>query len=517
MSHRDGFLQEIREAPDDEAHRLIFADWLEEQDDPRGELMRLQCELARWVPDLERRDELYSRCNHLIERHRDEWLGELSKDQVDCRFERGLPRLTLPARRFVQKRFGKLVPALLAEAMVHTLKLSDVGKYLEQLVEAPQLEAVGSLDLDGSSLDDDAVAMLAASPHTANLIHLDLANNLIGNEGARALAGSSQLNSLRSLDLRNNSVTTTGARALLRRAERDGWRLLDLHGNALGAAEEDWLVWRRERIPRHPANGLPALLINSIGLEMVLVPAGVFLMGSPGDETHRHQNEGPQHAVEITRPFYISRYQVTQGEYRRIMETNPSTFSPTGYNAQVVSGLVTDALPVEMVNYFDGLEFCEKLSARPEETAAGRRYRLLTEAEWEYACRGGLPSFIPYGLGPTVTFSQVNFGSIYDASHGSPLGRTALVGSFEPNQLGIYDMHGNVWEWCLDWFNERYYARSPRRDPRGPKRGTNRILRGGCHVFGSDIGRAAYRGYRLPPTERLSYFGLRILCEIDAG
>jgi formylglycine-generating enzyme required for sulfatase activity len=222
---------------------------------------------------------------------------------------------------------------------------------------------------------------------------------------------------------------------------------------------------------------------NSIGMKLVLIPAGKFTMGSPKDEKDRSEDEGPQHEVEITRPFYLSVHEVTQAEYEKVMGTNPSSFSATGDGKNKVEGQDMSRFPVEEVSWNDAVEFCKKLL--PEEKRNERVYRLPTEAEWEYACRGGA-SLQPFHYGDSLSSTQANFHS--------NLGRTTRVGSYEANAFGLYDMHGNVWEWCADWYDTNYYKHSPRKDPKGPATGTRRVLRGGSWGYNGGNCRSAYRG-----------------------
>src|SRR5262245_22663508 len=141
-----------------------------------------------------------------------------------------------------------------------------------------------------------------------------------------------------------------------------------------------------ERVRELLASGIPPImprLVNSIGIEFVLIPRGVFLMGSP--EVSQYADEGPQHEVEITRPFFLSVHEVTQEQYQRVMGSNPSYFSDSGYGKDRVQGLDTRRFPVETVSWENAVAYCQTLSGLPQEKQAGRRYRLPTEAEWEYA------------------------------------------------------------------------------------------------------------------------------------
>jgi formylglycine-generating enzyme required for sulfatase activity/serine/threonine protein kinase len=260
---------------------------------------------------------------------------------------------------------------------------------------------------------------------------------------------------------------------------------------------------------------LAKAITNSIGMRLVLIPAGTFTMGSPPVEADRHEYEGPQHQVEITTPLYLGVYEVTQAQYREVMGNNPSHFSPTGGGKEEVGNQDTDLLPVENVSWEDAVKFCERLSARPQEKQSGRVYRLPTEAEWEYACRGG--ASYPYSVfhfGNAISSQQANFDGRYPyggAAAGDYLGRTTKVGSYEPNKFGLFDMSGNVWEWCQDWYGENYYKASPRQDPQGPRNGSLRILRGGSWDVVGQLCRAAFR-YGSVPGNRNRYFGFRVAC-----
>ena len=227
-----------------------------------------------------------------------------------------------------------------------------------------------------------------------------------------------------------------------------------------------------------------ATVTNSIGMEFAYIPAGTFLMGSLVDEGegYRSGNEGPVHEVEITKGFYLGMYAVTQGEYEGVMGSNPSRFWARGDGKAQVNGMKTSRFPVEQVGNKDARKFCKKLSGTQEEKEKKRLYRLPTEAEWEYACRGGAGmKQTPFHFGKTLSSNQANFNGNFPYGGGAKgpyLERTCEVGSFEPNGFGLYDMHGNVNEWCWD-YAQIDYDDSPLKDPVGPFRGTTRIHRGG--------------------------------------
>ena len=238
----------------------------------------------------------------------------------------------------------------------------------------------------------------------------------------------------------------------------------------------------------------PQQLTNSIGQDLVLIPAGSFQMGSPEGESGRSSDEGPQHRVEITKAFYMGRTEVTQGQWLAVMGTKP--WKGQSY---VQDG---DQNAASYISWDDATEFCRRLSQRE-----GKTYRLPTEAEWEYACRAGTTTRFHFGddesrLGEYAWFDG-NADSIgEDYAH--------RVGQKKPNAFGLYDMHGNVWEWCGDWFGP--YASSPLRDPRGPSSGSSRVLRGGSWLNVPRSVRCAVRFF-FTPAYRYDSSGFRVVLE----
>jgi sulfatase modifying factor 1 len=268
----------------------------------------------------------------------------------------------------------------------------------------------------------------------------------------------------------------------------------------------------------------PAELTNSIGMQLKLIPAGEFLMGSPAGEAERSNNEGPQHSVRITRPFYLGAYEVTVGQFRQFVEaTNYRTEAEqdgaggggwTGKQWEWRKPEFTwgnigipqpDVYPVVNVSWNDAVAFCQWLS-----TKEGRAYRLPTEAEWEYACRGRTTT--PFHWGTALNGKEANcpgdrpYGT---TDKGPNLRRPTRVGSYAANAFGLYDMHGNVWEWCQDWYDGEYYAQSPPEDPPGPAVGSIRVLRGGCWFLSASLCRSAFRVWIVPGLRSLN-LGFRV-------
>ncbi len=257
--------------------------------------------------------------------------------------------------------------------------------------------------------------------------------------------------------------------------------------------------------------GHPREITNSIGMKLVLIPPGEFIMGWPESEEGSGSLRGHQHNVRIRRPFYLGVYEVAQEEYERVMGANPSAFSRDGSNSDRVSGQDTSRFPVEMVSWNDAAEFCRRLSALPAERSAGRAYRLPTKAEWEYACRAGTTT--PFHFGSVLNGRQANCNgnSPYGTSEKGPyLHRTTTVGSYSANGFGLYDMHGNVWEWCSDWLmGLDYYTLSPRDDPTGPTSGSYRVIRGGSWIDDAETLRSAAL-WGIEPARRERNLGFRV-------
>ncbi len=256
-----------------------------------------------------------------------------------------------------------------------------------------------------------------------------------------------------------------------------------------------------------------------LGMRFVPIPSGRFLMGSPENELQRADNE-TLHEVEITRPYWMAETEVTQAQWRSLMKDNPSSFTQCGGDC-----------PVENINWFDAVSFANRLSQRENlpscyefdgcENSLGecrspifkglecQGYRLPTEAEWEYAARAGTTT--PFWTGENVTTDQANYDGNYpyaDYPKGDYLKNTVVVRSFDPNPWGLYEVHGNVWEWVHDWYGP--YSGELKRDPIGPGWGSARVIRGGSWVDGVRGCRTAYR-YNFLPVSRSYDRGFRLV------
>lgn len=273
---------------------------------------------------------------------------------------------------------------------------------------------------------------------------------------------------------------------------------------------------------------------DAVGLVLVRIEAGRFAMGSPPSERNRRPDES-LHDVRIREPFYMGIHEITQEQFQKVMGVTPSWFADSGPGKESVRGIDPSRLPVERVTWFDALEFCNRLSKRdgfPEfyklaaakreenaivgarvEIRGGNGYRLPTEAEWEYACRANSAS--PYHFARTPTGRDGNFrSSLVAGGYGSlpawqALNRTTTVGAYPANDFGLFDMHGNVGEWCWDLYDKDYYTNSPGADPVGPGTGIHRVVRGGSWLVTEGSCRSASR-FMLIPSQRDYSVGFRV-------
>ncbi len=241
---------------------------------------------------------------------------------------------------------------------------------------------------------------------------------------------------------------------------------------------------------------------GDITLDVIGIPGGKFLMGSPESELERGNDESPQHEVQI-RPFLMSKYPVTQAQWRAVMKNNPSRFQD-GKSSE------DDNKPVERVSWFDCREFCQKLS-----TLIGREFRLPTEAEWEYACRARTTTPFHFGANISTELANYNGEYAYDSGcEGEYRAGTTKVGSFSPNSFGLYDLHGNIAEWCIDTQHDRY-DNAPVDGSAWVQEGSKapRILRGGSWLHLPGGCRCANR-LSSPPGSKSDAFGFRIASSV---
>ncbi|MEL0592050.1 MAG: formylglycine-generating enzyme family protein [Planktothrix rubescens PR222] len=251
--------------------------------------------------------------------------------------------------------------------------------------------------------------------------------------------------------------------------------------------------------------------INGIILDLAVIPAGTFLMGSPSSELEREDTEGPQRTVNIA-SFLIGQYAVTQAQWRAVaglpkrqidLNSDPSSFKG-------------DNLPVEQVIWLEAVEFCDRLSQ-----FTGRSYRLPSEAEWEYACRAATTT--PFYFGETITTDLVNYNGNYTYGSG-PKGiyqeKTTVVGSFPPNAFGLYDMHGNLYEWCADPWHDNYNSAPTDGsvwESGGNTNTQSKCLRGGSWINDPDDCRSAGRVTEHPDFFFLNYDGFRVCWVVGAS
>ena len=230
---------------------------------------------------------------------------------------------------------------------------------------------------------------------------------------------------------------------------------------------------------------------DPIAMEFVWIPPGVFQMGSPKSEEYRQGDEGPLHEVEISKGFWLGKYEVTQGEWEAVRGRNPSEHTGDARR------------PVDSVSWYDVHEFIGRLN----DAAGDSLYRLPSEAEWEYACRAGTQTRWSLGDDDGDDESLLYKYAFYGAYGAS---RTQAVGGELPNGWRLYDMHGNVWEWVQDWYGESYYNDSPRVDPPGPTSGSYRVGRGGSFNYAAWLVRSASRSYS-SPGDRYGSIGVRLV------
>lgn len=239
-------------------------------------------------------------------------------------------------------------------------------------------------------------------------------------------------------------------------------------------------------------------LTDNVNLEMISIPAGDFVMGTPETEQGRSKDETPQHKVSME-AFWVGKYPVTQAQYFALMKENPSFFKD-------------DRKPVENISWYEAEQFCQKLS-----DLTGKKFRLLSEAEWEYVCRAGTTT--PFAFGKTITADLANYKANYgygDGQGGKWRQETTPVGSFYANNFGLYDLHGNVWEWCQDNWHENYQEaptdNQPWLDDNHEDEDSPRVIRGGSWDDTAYYCRSGVRLWTLPQFKG-KLIGFRVACD----
>ena len=259
---------------------------------------------------------------------------------------------------------------------------------------------------------------------------------------------------------------------------------------AAEAAIEQARLSSAESLEAHADNGIT----NSMGMKLVPIAKGKFQMGSLfREEGYRLAEQ--RHEVTLTRDYYMGAFEVTQAQYSKLMGDNPSKFQ-----GDQVNNVDSSNHPVDQVSWEDAVEFCKRLSELPEERAAGRVYRLPTEAEWEFACRAG--SNAPFGFG------GLELADDYGWYNSNCKGTSQPIGKKAPNAWGLYDMHGNVMEWCSDWAGD--YPEGAVSDPIGASDGDSRMIRGGAWMTPAMLARSGDRAFHFPQETRSDYVGFRV-------
>jgi uncharacterized protein (TIGR02996 family) len=481
-----GLIHGCAAALEDNAPWLILADWLEDHGQAeRAELVRVQCRLADWVPDWQERQALIARQDELIAAHRDVWLGPLAGLCHRVEFVRGLCRVWVVGKLFATPRFDKAFAAA-PGALVEQVRLIRC-KSLARILGRSALARIPALSLAGLGLDDAALEPLFDSPRAANLVDLDLSNNALTPSTVLRLGDAPLGRGLVRLALRNHFLMPATLGALLG-GVFPVLRELDVAGNFLSQPVVEQLAGRL----------VPGRIMNSVGMEFVRIPAGSFLMGATPGERDALDDESPQHPVTLTRPFWLGRFAVTEAQYWR------GTGAPISPSHELYR-------PAQNVSGVEAEELCRLLGDLPEEKATGRSYRLPTEAEWEHACRAG--TFTMFHTGDELSLDDVNYHGRWDyqdhATRRGP-GRTQPVGTYPPNAFGLYEMHGNIWEWCADRYSARWYDQGESVDPVGPANGRLCITRGGCWAADGSACRSARRG-TVPPDEFRQVNGFRVV------
>ena len=381
---------------------------------------------------------------------------------------------------------------------------SDKFREREQAAADLKNESVAALPLlrEAAKSVDAEVAVRAARVATALQIRADDRVLLFRQSltTRRAAQDASVVGDIIALLDDSDSILSEAAWLYLSRlTEQDfGYRTgtdQNLRRQAAGKARDWWDRNKADFVLKAPEY-LVLDLGGGVNLELVQLPSGKFMMGSAAPEKEQPEdNERPQHEVTISDPFYMSVHEVTQEQYERIVGANPSTFKGK-------------TRPVENVSWADAVEFCKKLSSK-----TGKSVSLPTEAQWEYGCRANSNSRFSFGDKNEMLIRYGWYGNGLGAGDdkGNSENRTHPVGQLRPNDFGLYDMHGNVWEWCADWYADSYEV-AGKPNPTGPNLGRWRVLRGGSWGCSPADCRSALRNHNLPGY-RNNFVGFRIVVD----
>ena len=424
---------------------------------------------------------------------------------------------------------------LAAHPRLKTLALGNCGRLTDRgVAEFGQSKTLEVLLLSGVPITDVVLPDIGAMNQ---LTYLNLDGTRISDDGLQHLR---QLNFLKGLNLGRTPVTAAGIERLQSSLPQCKILANTWHGWPADAPAPAIAPFDAEQAKKHQEEWaaylkVPVEYTNSIGMKFALIPPGEFLMGSSDVEVEaavfnavtnkewaEHiRSERPVHKVILTQPFYLGRHEVTQSQFARVTGESPSHYASTGKGREIVEGLDTGVHPVEMVAWNDAFEFCNKLSlsegleiaidpsAMPADLRLQAGYRLPTEGEWEFACRAGTDTRFWTGDDPVKLTEAAWFQE--------PL-RTQPVGLLRQNPFGLYDVHGNVWEWVFDLWAADYYgkfAEQPAINPIGPETSSKRGIRGGLFSFNPTACRSAGR-HATAPTFKQEALGFRAALSVNA-
>ncbi|MDR0315916.1 MAG: SUMF1/EgtB/PvdO family nonheme iron enzyme [Treponema sp.] len=377
----------------------------------------------------------------------------------------------------------------------------------EQLVNGKKLVVVDRRDLDLIRQEEDFQMSGEVSDESAQAIGKKLGAQLIISGSLTPMGGVYRFR-IRTLNVESATIVASSSADLSAGETRISSLLTETPVSNTPAAQPAPVSATVPTPAPASATVTPtATTARSVPHGFALINGGTFTMGSPADEPERDDDETQRHVTVSS--FLMRRHEVTQAEYQEVMGKNPSSFKG-------------DNLPVDSVNWYDAIEYCNKRSQNEGLTPAytidgvnvrwdrdANGYRLPTEAEWEYACRAGTTT--PFSTGNNITANQANYNGNYPYNNnakGENRQRTTPVGTFAPNPWGLHDMHGNVFEWCWDWYGD--YPGMAQTDPAGVSFGTSRVVRGGSWNNSAGGARSALRNI-ITPSFRYAFVGIRLV------